>query len=62
MTPEQQAADLRQKLDQYLSAMRASDPARARDVAFDMLSGLNALYNAAYSAAAQQARRDGRIG
>jgi hypothetical protein len=62
MTLQEQAATLRRQLDQYEGAMRADDPVRARNVAFDMLQGLNALYSAAYTAAAQQARRDGRTG
>ncbi len=69
MSPEDGIAKMCRLLDEYGAAMHvdgvnttriARDPAKARDVAFDMLQVLNRLYHVAYVAAAEQARRQGK--
>lgn len=53
-------AKMRALLDAHVAAAKAGEAARARDIAYDMLQVLTGLYTAAYVAAAERARREGK--
>lgn len=59
---EERAARMRELLDRHVATTKMGEHALARNIAFDMLQVLTALYGAAYAAAAQQARKQGRLG
>lgn len=58
----QKAALMNQLLLKHVQAMKAGDAATARDAAYEMVQVLNGLYTAAYVAALEQARREGKLG
>lgn len=57
-----QVAVMRKLLDDYEAAGLERDPRSARDAAYQMLQMLTALYNAAYRADLEKARREGKAG
>lgn len=57
---DERAARMRELLDKHVAAMGAGEPAAARNIAYDMLQVLTGLYTAAYVAADQKARREGK--
>lgn len=62
MNQDERIARMRALVDSYEAALRAGEPANARDGAYEMLQVLSGLYAAAYTAAALQAGREGKAG
>lgn len=59
---EERAARMRELLDRHVATTKMGEHAPARNIAFEMMTVVTDLYNAAYRAAAEQSRRQGRIG